>query len=73
MSASSHRTAWIVLIAAVVLSILAGFAVESHPHFEVEAIPGFGLALPFAGALASALIAGLLRAVLSRAEDPEDE
>jgi hypothetical protein len=62
-----------VLIVAVVLSILAGFAVELHPHFEVEAISGFGLALPFGGALACALIAGLLRAVISRAEDPEDE
>jgi len=69
---TTARTGWMVLIAATVLSAVAGFAFHGHPHFEIEAIPGFGLALPFFGALACAVIAGVFRALLSRAEDPED-
>jgi hypothetical protein len=61
------------LVAAIVLSIVAGFAVESHPHFEIESLPGFGLALPLFGALGCAVLAGVLRALLSRQEDPDND
>lgn len=68
----TERTGWMLLFAATVLSAVAGFAFHGHPHFEIEAIPGFGLALPLFGALFCAVIAGVLRALLTRPEDPED-
>jgi len=68
----TERTGWMLLFAATVLSAVAGFAFHGHPHFEIESIPGFGLALPLFGALACAVIAGVLRALLTRPEDPED-
>ena len=68
----TERTGWMLLFAATVLSAVAGFAFHGHPYFEIESIPGFGLALPLFGALFCAVIAGVLRALLTRPEDPED-
>lgn len=67
------RAGWMLLIAALVLTVVAGFAFEAHPHFEIEAIPGFALALPFFGAIGCAVVAGVLRALLTRPEDPDDD
>ncbi len=70
---STIRLLWRVFIAVLVLTVLAEFAVDMHPHFSIESLPGFGAWYGFFACAAMIVFAKLLGAVLKRPDRYYDE
>lgn len=57
---------WRIFIAVLVLTVLAGFLVDSHPHFEIESIFGFSAWFGFFGCIVMIVFAKALALLLKR-------
>jgi len=66
------RGLWIVFIAVLALTVAAGFAVDMHPHFEIERLPGFFAVFGFLACVAMVLGSKLLGMLLKRPDDYYD-
>lgn len=66
------RGLWIAFIAVLAATVAAGFAVDMHPHFEVERWPAFFAVFGFLGCVAMVLGAKLLGFLLKRPDDYYD-
>lgn len=69
---------WRGFLVVLALTVLAGFFVDLHPHFEIESWPGFNAAFGFFACLLMILVAKGLGLLLKRpdthyAEDESDE
>ncbi len=64
---------WKAFIAALVLSVLAGFAIEAHPHFAVEAFFGAYALYGFFACAALILGAKALGLLIKRPDSYYDE
>lgn len=63
---SSIRLLWRGFIAVLALTVLAEFAVQMHPRFEIEGLPAFGAWYGFLACAGMILFAKLLGALLKR-------
>lgn len=60
------RGLWIAFIAVLAATVAAGFAVDMHPHFEVERLPAFFALFGFGACVAMVVGSKLLGALLKR-------
>jgi hypothetical protein len=67
------RKLWIAFVAVLALTVLAGFVVEMHPHFALEALPAFNAWYGFAACAALIFGAKGIGLVLKRRDDYYDE
>lgn len=67
------RRLWAVFLAALALTVLAGLAVELHPHFAVERLFGFNALYGFLACAALILVAKALGLVLRRRDTYYDD
>ena len=63
---------WIAFIAVLAATVAAGFAVDMHPHFEIERFPAFFAVLGFLACVAMVLGSKLLGLLLKRPDDYYD-
>ncbi|MEJ2174149.1 MAG: hypothetical protein P8Y76_04390 [bacterium] len=63
---STIRLLWRVFIAVLVLTVLAEFAVDLHPHFAIEQLFGFGAWYGFGACAALIVTAKVLGVLLKR-------
>jgi len=66
---STVRLLWRAFLAVLALVLVAGFAVEGEPHFEIERLPAFGAAYGFLACAALILLAKALGVFLKRPDD----
>ncbi len=66
---SRGKRLWHTLLAALLLMLVAGLFVESHPHFGIDAVPGFNAWFPM---LACAVLVALARG-LGRVFGPRED
>jgi hypothetical protein len=71
--ASTVRRLWQAFIAVLVLTVLAEFAVEAHPHFTVERVFASYAVYGFVACAALILVAKALGLVLKRRDTYYDE
>jgi len=62
------RKLWIAFIAVLAVLVLLDLVVEHHPHFELEAIFGFGAWFGFLSCVALIAIAKALGVLLKRSD-----
>lgn len=62
---------WRGLLAALLLSLFAGLFVESHPHFGIDAVPGFNAWFPMLSVLGLVSVARMLAFFLGPREDED--
>ncbi|MCB1927329.1 MAG: hypothetical protein KDH17_04755 [Rhodocyclaceae bacterium] len=67
------RKLWIGFIAILVLTVLAEFFVESHPHFGIDALPAFNAWFGFIGCVILVFGSKLLGMWLKRPDDYYDK
>jgi hypothetical protein len=70
---STIRRLWQILIAVLVLTVLAEFVIEAHPHFAVERIFASYAMYGFVACAALILVAKALGLVLKRRDSYYDE
>lgn len=66
MRARTVRGLWIAFVAVLAATVAAGFAVDMHPHFEVEGWPAFHALFGFLACVAMVVGSKLLGALLKR-------
>lgn len=66
------RGLWVAFIAVLAATVVAGFVVDMHPHFEIERWPAFFAVFGFLGCVAMVLGAKLLGFLLKRPDDYYD-
>lgn len=77
MSAKKHwlddpkniRLLWRGFLAILALTVIAGFMTDLHPHFEIEALPGFNAIYGFTICLLMIVAAKLLGMLIKRRDD----
>ena len=67
------RVLWVVFIAILALTVLAEFFIESHPHFGIDALPGFHAWFGFIACLILVFGPKLLGVFLKRPDNYYDE
>ena len=70
---SSIRLLWRAFIAVLALTVTAEFAVELHPHFRIEALPGFGAWYGFLACAGMIVFAKALAVFLKRPDTYYEE
>jgi Na+/H+-dicarboxylate symporter len=67
------RRLWAAFIAVLALTVLAGLAVDTHPHFGVERLFGFNAVYGFLACAALILLAKVLGLLLKRRDTYYDD
>jgi len=67
------RRLWQAFIAVLVLTVLAEFAVQAHPHFAIERLFAFNALYGFLACAALILVAKALGLLLKRKDDYYDD
>jgi hypothetical protein len=70
---STIRRLWAAFLAILALTVLAGLAVDAHPHFAVERLFGFNAAYGFLACAALILLARGLGLLLKRRDTYYDD
>lgn len=63
------RRLWLIFVLTLAASVLAQFAVDMHPHFELDGWFGFNAAFGFLSCVAMVLFAKVLGFLLKRKDD----
>jgi hypothetical protein len=63
---------WIAFAAVLAATVLAGFLVDLHPHFDFERLPAFAALFGFGACVALVFGSKLLGALLKRRDDYYD-
>lgn len=67
------RRLWAAFIAVLALTVLAGLAVDTHPHFDVERLFGFNALYGFLACAALIVLAKALGLLLKRRDTYYDD
>ncbi|MCP5221799.1 MAG: hypothetical protein H6944_08950 [Zoogloeaceae bacterium] len=68
---SPGKRLWHTLLAALLLMLIAGLFVESHPHFGIDAVPGFNAWFPMLVCAALVVLARVLGRTFGPREDED--
>lgn len=69
---SSIKKLWVGAVIVLVLTVIAEFFIELHPHFEIEALFGFHALYGFLACVAMVLFAKVLGFLIKRKDDYYD-
>lgn len=62
---------WRALLLALLAVLIGGLFVESHPHFGIDAVPGFNAWFPMLSAVALVFLARALARIFGPREDED--